>query len=177
MRNDRRVPILYLRCASAASRMKTVFVLILGCSVAVDDYYAFKEHTNTCDNARNTKSLTCVHCGRPFMKNEKFFDHMAVHSMPRYYCSLCDFKHTLSPKVKDHMKAHKVLKTKCVPADSLKDNQFRDIFFIVPDLVSYLLVFILYCSAHPCGFMRVCWTLRRTKKVAVRVKRRKAQLP
>lgn len=118
--------------------MKTFFMFaILGCSVAVDDYYAFKEHTFTCDNARNTPSPTCVHCRRSFVKNDKFFDHINLHGVPRYWCSLCDFKYTSVPRVSDHMKTHKVLKTKVVPADNLKTNQFCDIFFVIPDLVSY----------------------------------------
>lgn len=108
-----------------------------GCAVAVDDYYAFKEHTFTCDNARNSPSTTCVHCRRSFVKNDKFFDHINMHGVPRYWCSLCDFKYTSVPKVNEHMKTHKVWKTKTVPADSLKTNRFSDIFFIVPDLVSY----------------------------------------
>jgi len=111
---------------------------VLGCAVAVDDLQAFKEHHRFCDNARNTSSLICVHCRRSFVRLDKFFEHIGSHGMPRYFCSLCDFKHTTGPKVSEHMKVHKVSKAKAIPADSKRNDRGVDIYFIVPDSVSFI---------------------------------------
>lgn len=108
-----------------------------GCTVSAEDYHTFKEHMFTCDHARNVKSLKCPHCNRNFQQNQKFFNHLCLHGEARYLCTLCEEKFTIPRKAEDHMKqAHKVLHSKTIPANPLKDNKYKDLYIIIADPVS-----------------------------------------
>ena len=57
-----------------------------------------------CDLARDSRILTCRHCGKNMKQVANLMDHLRVHGVKRFSCGLCNFRSYLACQVKKHMK-------------------------------------------------------------------------
>lgn len=61
-----------------------------------------------CDLARDSRLLTCRHCGKNMKHVANLMDHLRVHGVKRFSCGLCSYRSHVACQVKKHMKsAHK----------------------------------------------------------------------
>lgn len=62
-----------------------------------------------CDLARDSRLLTCSHCGKNLKQVAHLIDHLRSHGVKRFSCSLCNFRAVQMSFVKTHMKkVHRV---------------------------------------------------------------------
>lgn len=91
-----------------------------------------REHLCVCDMSREGV-LRCPHCSRPFKAFNTLVDHLRIHGVPRYSCSLCTYRATTPTAVAKHLKhQHKVSYTETVPVDRFLNNPETDMFVVCP---------------------------------------------
>ena len=82
----------------------------------IDSYYCIndlllelQEHLLMCDLARDSRLLTCRHCGKTSKHVTHLIEHLRLHGVKRYSCGLCNYRACQSAIVRKHMKTtHRV---------------------------------------------------------------------
>ncbi|CAG0893673.1 unnamed protein product, partial [Darwinula stevensoni] len=106
-----------------------------GCSLAFDNFCDLKTHIEICDSRHHNRPHHCPHCGKEFatgmQRLRAAIQHVQVHGVLRYLCSLCDFKAATINFVQAHMLAkHKVhvRRKEFVPVDPLEQDEEKIIY-------------------------------------------------
>ncbi|XP_014479925.1 PREDICTED: uncharacterized protein LOC106747127 isoform X2 [Dinoponera quadriceps] len=101
-----------------------------GCNFAATVPPLLKKHVKECTFGANDKNFYCAHCKKRFIKVGFLLEHLKVHGVKRFGCSLCKMRYPVSYQATAHMKTkHKFQNTKLVPADPT--NPSVDGLFIV----------------------------------------------
>lgn len=112
------------------------------CNFATTTAPLLKKHIKECSLNSAEKNLYCAHCTKRFIKIGFLLEHLKIHGLKRFGCSLCKIRYPVSYQATAHMKTkHKFPNTKLVPADPT--NPSVDGLFIVQAIVS--LFFITKC--------------------------------
>ncbi|XP_076249064.1 uncharacterized protein LOC143188616 isoform X2 [Calliopsis andreniformis] len=83
-----------------------------------------------CTLSGDNKSLNCAHCNKRFVKIGFLLEHLKLHGLKRFGCSLCKMRCTVGYQALAHMRGkHKVHNCKLIPADP--KNPCVDGLFIV----------------------------------------------
>lgn len=109
----------------------------LKCDKGFDNSYIFRTHVGKCiePQARGVRAYRCYHCNKDLKSVHSLTEHIKVHGSVRYGCSLCDFKHASSLRVRNHMKSrHSVCGITIMPVDPKKNDPDRDEFIMRPKL-------------------------------------------
>lgn len=62
-----------------------------------------------CDLARDSRLLTCRHCGKNMKQISNLIEHLRSHGVKRFLCGLCSYRANLVVQVRKHMKTlHRV---------------------------------------------------------------------
>lgn len=92
-------------------------------------------HIKKCTHRTHDKNLNCTHCGKRFVKIGFLLEHLKLHGLKRFGCSLCKARCTVSYQAMAHMRTkHKIQYSKVIPADP--ENPSADGLFIVQPIVS-----------------------------------------
>ncbi|XP_047351977.1 uncharacterized protein LOC124950004 isoform X1 [Vespa velutina] len=90
-------------------------------------------HLKKCTYKTLDKNLNCTHCGKRFVKIGFLLEHLKLHGLKRFGCSLCKARCTVSYQAMAHMRTkHKIQYSKVIPADP--ENPSADGLFIVQPL-------------------------------------------
>lgn len=109
------------------------------CNFAAMSAPLLKKHFKECTFKANDKNLHCAHCKKRFIKFGFLLEHMKIHGVRRFGCSLCKMRFPVSYQATAHMKTkHKFTNTRLVPADPR--NPSADGLFVVHGIVSPILV-------------------------------------
>ncbi|XP_066595045.1 uncharacterized protein [Prorops nasuta] len=93
---------------------------------------SLKEHLKECANSNANKSAICVHCGKSFLKIGFLLEHIKIHGLRRFGCSLCVTRFAMAYQAISHIKTkHKYSLHKMVPADP-KNPSADGLFIIQP---------------------------------------------
>ncbi|KAK2585474.1 hypothetical protein KPH14_010131 [Odynerus spinipes] len=100
------------------------------CNFSAPTSAILRVHVKECTLGGIDKNLNCTHCGKRFVKIGFLLEHLKLHGLKRFGCSLCKARCTVSYQAMGHMKTkHKVPYSKVVPADP--ENPSADGLFIV----------------------------------------------
>lgn len=92
-----------------------------------------QEHLLVCDLARDSRLLTCRHCGKTLKHVTHLIEHLRLHGVKRYSCGLCNYKACQSAIVRKHMKTtHRVGVVDDVPMGSGPINAELSHFTLYP---------------------------------------------
>lgn len=106
------------------------------CNFATTASLLLKKHLKECSFRSNDKNVYCAHCKKRFIKIGFLLEHLKVHGLRRFGCSLCKLRYPVQYQATAHMRAkHKFSNTKLVPADPT--NPSVDGLFIVQAIVSF----------------------------------------
>lgn len=109
------------------------------CNFAATAAPLLKKHIKECNYSLNEKNLHCAHCAKRFIKIGFLLEHLKLHGLKRFGCSLCKVRYPVPYQATAHMKTkHKFPNTKLVPADPT--NPSIDGLFIVQAIVSPFLI-------------------------------------
>ena len=73
-----------------------------------------------CDLARDSRLLTCHHCGKNMKQVSNLMEHLRLHGVKRYSCGLCNHRASTANFVRKHMKlVHRVTVVDEVSAGSV----------------------------------------------------------
>lgn len=90
----------------------------LECSFAASNANLLKAHIKKCNFGEPVRNLFCPHCKKRFIRIGFLLEHIKVHGLKRFGCSLCKIRYAVASQATAHMKTkHKHLGTKLVPAD------------------------------------------------------------
>lgn len=90
-----------------------------GCSFKAKTSLALKEHLTVCCLSVDSGNLSCLHCQKIFRYPSMLLDHLPKHGVPRYLCSLCEYRTTHSAIVIRHFKnVHKISSVSVLPVIS-----------------------------------------------------------
>lgn len=113
------------------------------CNFAASTATLLKTHVKECNYGTEDKNLYCVHCNKRFIKIGFLLEHIKIHGLKRFGCSLCTMRYAGAFQAIAHMKAkHKIPNTKVVPADPT--NPSANGLFVVHAVVSYKQFFKIY---------------------------------
>ncbi|KAJ9587632.1 hypothetical protein L9F63_018926 [Diploptera punctata] len=105
----------------------------VSCTFSAENSSLLKDHLLVCDLARDSASLSCVHCKKQFKHVSSLLEHFRIHGTKRYSCGSCTFKAPVPQQVVKHLKQrHKVNSTKVVPLNPLKSDPETAMFIIFP---------------------------------------------
>jgi len=95
--------------------------------------FLLQEHLMVCDLARDSRVLTCRHCGNSFKLVSTLADHLSrVHGLKRFSCSLCCFRAVQPEPVKKHMKIdhriNEVVEVAIGPGSALPENTLYSLY-------------------------------------------------
>lgn len=110
------------------------------CDYGAQNASHLRTHLKECPQRGENKNLNCAHCNKRFLKIGFLLEHLKVHGLKRFGCSLCKMRCTVGYQAIAHMKGkHRVATSKLVPADP--KNPSVDSLFIVQPVVS---IFFIY---------------------------------
>ncbi|GLV36934.1 small ovary [Carabus blaptoides fortunei] len=94
----------------------------------------FKSHMFKCDVLKTNEGwYSCAHCPKRFKSASGIVDHIQIHGLLRFSCSMCTHRATLCHLIAQHMKIeHKVLTIRLVPVDPVKNDLNHDRFVANP---------------------------------------------
>lgn len=123
-----------------------------GCDQSAQSAVLLRGHVKECSLGGDGKNLNCAHCSKRFMKVGFLLEHLKVHGLKRFGCSLCKMRCTVGYQAMAHMKTkHKAPSSKLVPADP--KNPSVDGLFVVHPLVS---IFSYDCAGFARKLPRPC---------------------
>ncbi len=62
-----------------------------------------------CDLARDSRLLTCRHCGKNIKQVSNLIEHLRSHGAKRFLCGLCTHRSNQAAQIRKHMKTvHRV---------------------------------------------------------------------
>ncbi|XP_078039406.1 uncharacterized protein LOC144471336 isoform X2 [Augochlora pura] len=100
------------------------------CDYGAENAASLRSHVKECPQSGDNKNLNCAHCSKRFLKIGFLLEHLKVHGLKRFGCSLCKMRCTVGYQAVAHMKAkHRFPASKLVPADP--KNPSVDGLFIV----------------------------------------------
>ena len=86
-----------------------------------------------CDLARDSRLLTCRHCGKTSKHVAQLLEHLHLHGVKRYACGLCSYRASQATAVRKHMKmTHRVGIVDDVPMGSGPVNSESSHFAFYP---------------------------------------------
>ncbi|KAG5893935.1 hypothetical protein JTB14_028744 [Gonioctena quinquepunctata] len=101
------------------------------CDFSCSNSNDFKKHVSrsmACRKVNNpAKPFECVHCGKGLRNPHVFIDHIQIHGVLRFSCSLCGNKFPTATQARGHMKhRHNVNQISLTPLNPTKNNVDTD---------------------------------------------------
>lgn len=79
-----------------------------------------QDHLLVCDLARDSRLLTCRHCGKNIKQVSNLIEHLRSHGVKRFLCGLCSHRSNQAAQIRKHMKTvHRVNVVDEVPIGSV----------------------------------------------------------
>ncbi|XP_036142229.1 uncharacterized protein LOC105830364 isoform X2 [Monomorium pharaonis] len=106
----------------------------LNCNFSAFSSISLKAHIKTCNLIKGepVKNLFCPHCKKRYVKIGLLLEHIKIHGLKRFECSMCKRRYSVSYQATAHMKQkHKLFSTKLVPADPTNPSA-EGLFIVQP---------------------------------------------
>ena len=111
---------------------------VQNCKFATPNSVMLRNHMKSCctmnvhASFNNPINFQCIHCRKTFQKIGFFMEHLEIHGLKRFGCSICEERYALQSQALTHMKMkHKIASYKLVPADP-KNPSVNGLFVIQP---------------------------------------------
>lgn len=111
----------------------------INCKYSASDSVTLRNHLKECCimnvpyNCNNAINFQCVHCQKTFQKIGFFMEHIEIHGLKRFSCSLCGERYAVQNQALAHMKMKHKFISRLLPADP-KNPTAEGLFFVQPIL-------------------------------------------